>query len=132
MARELRRWQWIRPEDVVVFVELDGFTDDWHRLRLSDDDLHALQLAIMAKPQGAPVVSGTGRLRKIRYAPLKLGKGKSGGTRVCYVSFEEYSVVLLVLAYPKNEKDDLSNSEKMAIKKLIEEIEEEFAKGYWK
>jgi RNase H-fold protein (predicted Holliday junction resolvase) len=48
------------------------------------------------------------------------------------VYFEEYSIVLLVLAYPKSEKDDLSNAEKKAIKKLIEEIEQEFAKGYRK
>lgn len=132
MAKELHPRHKIRPEDVVVFIELDGFTDDWQRLKFSDDDLHALQLAIMAKPKGAPVVSGTGRLRKIRYAPLKSGKGKSGGARICYVYFEEYSVVVLVLAYPKNEKDDLSSAEKQVIKKLIAKIEEEFAKGYRK
>jgi phage terminase large subunit-like protein len=34
-----------------------------------------------------------------------------------------------VLAYPKNEKDDLSDVEKKALKKLIEEIENELAKG---
>jgi hypothetical protein len=130
MAKEPHRRHRIRPEDVVVFVELDGFTDDWRGMKLLDDDLHALQLAIMAKPKGAPVIEGTSRLRKIRYAPLRSGKGKSGGNRVCYVYFEEYSVVLLVLAYPKNEKDDLSDAEKKAIKKLIENIEDEFAKGY--
>jgi hypothetical protein len=83
----------------------------------------------MAKPKGAPVVPGTGGLRKIRYAPLRSGKGKSGGVRVCYVYFEEYAVVLLVLAYPKNERDDLSAIEKKAIKKLIEEIDNELAQG---
>ena len=119
----------IRPEDILVFVELDGFTGDWHALRLSDDDLHALQLAIMAKPKAAPIMQGTGGLRKIRYAPLKSGKGKSSGARVCYVYFEQYSVVVLVLAYPKNEKEDLSVPEKQAIKKLIKEIEDEFATG---
>jgi hypothetical protein len=86
----------------------------------------------MEKPRRAPVLPGTGGLRKIRYAPFKSGRGKSGGSRVCYVHFEEYAIVPLVLAYPKNEKDDLSNAEKKAIKKLIEEIEQEFAKGYRK
>jgi hypothetical protein len=71
MAKEHRRRHRIRPEDVVIFVELDGFTNDWQDRRLSDDDLHALQLAIMEKPKGAPVLPGTGGLRKIRYAPLK-------------------------------------------------------------
>jgi hypothetical protein len=130
MVREPHHW--IRPEDIVVFVELDGFTDDWYGLRLSDADLHALQLTIMANPKAAPVVPGSGRLRKTRYAPLKSGKGKSGAVRVCYVYLEEYAVVLLVLAYSKKEKDELSNPEKKAIKKLIHEIEEEFAQGYRK
>jgi hypothetical protein len=132
MAKEHRRRHRIKPEDVVIFVELDDFTNDWQELRFSDDDLHALQLTIMEKPKGAPVVPGTRGLRKIRFAPAKSGKGKSGGSRVCYAYFEEYALVLLVLAYPKSEKDDLSNAEKKAIKKLLEEIEQEFAKGYRK
>ena len=77
-----------------------------------DDDLHVLQLAIMEKPKGAPVLPGTGGLRKIRYAPLRSGKGKRSGSRVCYVYFENYSIVLLVIVYPKNEKVDLSRREK--------------------
>jgi hypothetical protein len=132
VAKEHRRRHRIKPEDVVIFVELDDFTNDWQKLRLSDDDLHALQLAIIEKPKGAPVVPGTGGLRKIRFAAAQSAKGKTGGSRVCYVYFEEYAIVLLVLAYPKNEKDDLSHAEKKALKKLLEEIEQEFAKGYWK
>jgi hypothetical protein len=132
MAKEHRPRHRIRPEDVVIFVELDDFTNDWQKLRLSDDDLHALQLAIMETPKGAPVVPGTGGLRKIRFAPAQSRRGKSGGSRVCYVYFEEYAIVLLVLAYPKNEKDDLSYAEKKTIKKLLGEIAQEFAKGYRK
>ena len=132
MAKEHRRRHRIKPEDVVIFVELDDFTNDWQKLRLSDDDLHALQLEIMEKPKGAPVVPGTGGLRKIRFAAAQSGRGKSGASRVCYVYFEEYAIVLLVLAHPKNEKDDLSHADKKAIKRLLEEIEQEFAKGYRK
>jgi hypothetical protein len=36
------------------------------------------------------------------------------------------------LAHPKTEKDDLSKAEKQAIKRLIEEIEGQFAGGYRK
>src|SRR5438876_11783109 len=118
MAKGFRRRPEIERENVAVFVELDGFTEDWFGLGLSDDDLHALQLAIMANPKAAPVMPGTGRLRKLRYAPLKSGRAKSGAARVCYVHFEEYAVVLLVLAYPKNEKSDLSTAEKKVIKRV--------------
>ena len=29
----------VQPEDLMTFIELPGFDDDWKRLRLNDDDL---------------------------------------------------------------------------------------------
>jgi hypothetical protein len=45
--------------------------------------------------------------------------GKRGGVRVCYVLFREHGIVLLVTAYGKNQKDDLSAAEKKQIRDLI-------------
>lgn len=77
----------------------------------------------MTGPKRAPVVSGTGGLRKIRIAPEGWSKGKSGAARVCYVYFEASCLVLLLAAYGKNEKGNLKAAEKRQIKQLIEEIE---------
>jgi hypothetical protein len=112
----------LRPEELLHFVELRAFTDAWDNfLGLSDDDLLALQVLIMKQPKAAPIVKGTGGLRKVRFA--RDGSGKRGGIRVCYVYFEEFGVVLLVHAYAKNRKDDLSAAEKKSIQKLIQEVE---------
>jgi hypothetical protein len=46
------------------FIQLDGFTSDWRDLKLGDDDLRRLENAILARPEGAPVIPGTGGLRK--------------------------------------------------------------------
>jgi hypothetical protein len=46
--------------------------------------------------------------------------GKRGGVRVCYVFFPDHAVVLLVAAYGKNEKEDLTAVEKSSIRGYIE------------
>ncbi len=113
------------PEDLLHFIEMRGFEDDWERLGLDDDDLLALQIAIMAGGKNAPRIKGTGGLRKLRFAPVKWNAGKSGAARVCFVYFETYGIVLLVVAYGKNEKDELSDEEKKFAQKLIREAERE-------
>lgn len=77
----------------------------------------------MARPKAknAPVIEGTGGLRKLRCG--RKDKGKSAGYRVCYVYFEEFATVLLVTIYGKNEQDDISAAERKAIRRLIETIE---------
>lgn len=125
-AREKRRLCYpgdkFSPEDFLNFVQWDSFVADWKSLGLCDDDLRALEVAIMAKPTGAPVVGGTGGLRKLRFAPAAWNKGKRGAVRVCYVYFEVHHVVLLLVAYGKTEQDNLTAAEKKSIKTLIEEI----------
>ena len=118
-----------RPHDLLTFVELRSFTKAWDDMGLTDDDLNTLQIGIMAMPKAAPVVAGTGGLRKIRFAPVGWSKGKSGALRACYVHFEDHGIVLLVLVYRKNERDDLSASEKRSIRRLIQEAEKELAKA---
>lgn len=108
-----------QPEDLLTFIEMRGFRDDWKRMGLNDDDLSVLQFAIMAAPRDAPVVPGTDGLRKLRFAPARWGKGKRGAARVGYVFFEEFGLVLLVIAYAKNEQDNLSADDKRIIRDMI-------------
>lgn len=118
----------LSPAELLTFIELDDFREDWEGLRLDDDDLLAVQVAIMRAPKRNPVVPGTGGLRKIRFSPKDLPKGKSGAFRVCYVYFEEFGIVLLIVAYGKNEKDDLFAAEKKAIRQYIERQKAVFSK----
>ncbi len=113
---------------MLQFIEMPGFSNDWEELRLDSDDLLALQVAIMSGPTRAPVVQGTGGLRKIRFAPPRWNIGKSGAVRVCYVYFDEWGIVLLVIAYSKNEKDSLTANEKATVRDLIARQEAEFSR----
>ena len=111
------------PEDLLHFIELDEFIDDWKSLGLNDEaDLFALQMAIMADPRGAPVIGGTGGLRKLRFAAEGSKTGKRGGVRVCYAYLEEHFIILLCAAYDHREKDNLSAADKRGIKQYLEKI----------
>ena len=119
----------LTPEDFLHFVEMDEFRGDWKQLGLNDDeDIWALQIAIMCNPRGSPVIPGTGGLRKMRFAPDKWNVGKSDAVRVCYVYFPNHWTVLLVAAYSKNEKDNLTDGEKAGIRKYIKQVESWLAK----
>ena len=121
-----------QPEDLLTFVEMRGFSDDWKRLGLDDDDLLGLQVAIMADPRQPPVVPRTDGLRKIRFAPRRWNTGKRGAVRVCYVYFEEFGIVLLVVAYAKNERDDLAEADRKAVRELIRRQKQAFAQRHFK
>lgn len=102
----------------MIFIETPMFTK---RLRdLLDDDRYAdFQRELALNPEQGDVIEGTGGLRKVRVASR--GRGKRGGSRVIYYHFVSRSHIALLLIYPKNEKDDLSDSERKALKQLIEQ-----------
>lgn len=113
----------LRPEDWARFVELPGFSGAWKKLKLNDEDRKALQVLIMMGPKEAPVIKGTGGLRKARFAPVRWKVGKSDAARVCYAYFADYSIVLLVAIYRKSRKDNLSQAERNEIKRLLDRFE---------
>ena len=90
---------------------------------LDDHDLKRLQEELLADPKVGAVMRGTGGVRKMRFAFEQ--KGKSGSVRVIYVDFEVYEKIFLITAYPKNEKDNLSDSERNEIKQMIHALEEQ-------
>lgn len=106
-----------------TFVELPIFRSRWKDMGLDDDDLKRLQEELLADPKVGAVMRGTGGVRKMRFAFEQ--KGKSGSVRVIYVDFEVYEKIFLITAYPKNEKDNLTDSERNEIKQMIHVLEEQ-------
>ena len=88
---------------------------------MDDGDLRRLQEEILSDPKVGAVMCGTGGVRKMRFSFEH--RGKSGGVRVIYVDFEVYEKVYLITAYPKNEKDNLSDAERNELKQLISILE---------
>jgi hypothetical protein len=76
-----------------------------------------LQTKLLIQPDAGDVIPKSGGLRKLR-VPAK-GKGSRGGARVLYYWLRNDSQILLLLVYPKNEKDDLSARELKMLKQLV-------------
>jgi len=74
----------------------------------------------MRNPEIGKVIAGTGGLRKMRFGRPSDRIGKRSGVRVCYVHFSQHAIVLLVTAYGKNERDDLTPREKKYIREYID------------
>ena len=114
-----------------IFVELPIFRSKWEDLGLNDSDLRRLQEQLLVDPKVGAVMRGTGGVRKMRFAFEH--RGKSGSIRVIYIDFEVYEKIYLITAYPKNEKDNLSDSERAELKRMIaileSQLEENNRKG---
>jgi hypothetical protein len=114
------------------FVEHVSFTGDWQRNDLTDEDLRALQSLIMASwnnPRLAPLVQGTGGLRKLRFAPVGRASGKRGAFRVYFAPFPDHGIVLLAALFGKNERSDLTAAERQEIARQLARIRELLDRG---
>ncbi len=110
---------------LLSFVYLGSFLDDWADLGLGEPDLGALEKLIMDRPEVGVVMAGTGGLRKVRFAPTKGGKGKSGSERVCYALFPRPGLALMVTVFGKDEKGNLTAAERNAVKAMLTRYEAE-------
>ena len=103
-----------------MFRHIKSFDSRWADLGLDDDDLAKLQDEICDDPQRAPVISGTGGIRKIRFGIDS--RGKSGGVRVLYGDLPEHGIVYLFAVYPKSEKENIDDSERKILKDMMTQI----------
>jgi hypothetical protein len=85
---------------------------------LDDDSKQTLLDELVARPDAGDIIKGSGGLRKLRWSAH--GRGKRGGIRVIYY-WQVKQVMYLLLAYPKNKKDDLSDQELSVLKKVVQE-----------
>lgn len=107
-----------------TFVETSGFTGSvWNFL--PDSDYARLQLFLIENPGAGDVMPGCGGLRKLRIADPKRGKGKRGGARVIYLFVTAASRFYMLDIYGKDEKDDLSASDKRELRRLAEQLKRE-------
>ena len=103
-----------------AFVEMTSFSK-YRPDYLSDESFNDLQLELLANPKKGDTISGTGGLRKLRWADERRGKGKRGGTRIIYYYFDSGDQFWLFLIYDKDDMTDLDNKQKKALKRALDE-----------
>lgn len=102
----------------MVIIETSVFTRRLPEL-LSDEEYRKLQTALVNRPDSGALIVGSGGLRKVRWV-LK-GGGKRGGVRVIYYWAVARQQLLMLLIYPKNERDDLVPEQLKVLRKIVEE-----------
>jgi len=71
---------------------------------------------IACNPEAGDVIPESGGVRKVRWS--RAGAGKRGGARVIYFYHDDTRPLYLLLVYAKGRKEDLSDDEKRAVRKL--------------
>jgi hypothetical protein len=100
----------------MLFIETPIFTKQASGGLFSDEELKGLQKELLANPNKGDLIPGSGGLRKIRLA--QKGGGKRGGFRVIYYRSTP-EVIFLLLAYQKNQKDNLTKTELKILRDLM-------------
>jgi mRNA-degrading endonuclease RelE of RelBE toxin-antitoxin system len=98
-------------------VETAVFTKQINTL-LPDDQYKELQKELVFNPSAGDIIKHSGGLRKIRWRSAS--KGNRGGIRVIYYWFVSEDQIYMLLAYGKNEKDDLTAAELKILRQLVE------------
>src|SRR4029077_19541675 len=92
----------------------------------SEEERADIVAVLAADPESGDVIGATGGFRKVRVA--RRGMGKSGGARVVYIWRNERFPVFLTTVFPKNEKENLSMAERIALKKRADSIFETYGR----
>jgi len=108
----------------IRIIQTKRFIKDVTRLidqhRLSTEDFKEFKEELAEHPKTGDVIPGAGGVRKIRLKTA--GQGKSGGFRVCYFYHQENVGLYLLLIYPKNEQENLTNEQTKFLRELAREI----------
>ncbi len=103
----------------MIFIETPTFTRLISEL-LADDDYSKLQEELVKRPDAGDLIKDGGGIRKVRWK--RTGTGKSGGIRIIYYWLTEDHQILMLVAYPKNIKDSLTDKETAVLRKLVKDL----------
>jgi len=98
-------------------VRTKRYSRDLKRLGADAADVQALETAIADNPQIGDVIPGLGGIRKVRFGFG--GRGKRGGGRAIYFLMLEDETAVMLFAYAKNEKEDLTPAERQAALEIM-------------
>lgn len=98
-------------------IETQDYLNDAASAGMSDAERLQIVTALSANPQLGDLMPGTGGARKVRFPTT--GKGKRGGYRVILYYGGKDIPVFLLAVIKKNERSDLSQSEKNELRKEL-------------
>jgi hypothetical protein len=111
----------------VVFIESKRFTKRLYELARThaDEVVGNIQRDLIQSPLRGMIVPGLAGIRKARARNPGRGKGKRGGYRYLYLFLPRKDHVHLLFLLDKDEQEDLSAAERLVLRRLVAEIEEQ-------
>jgi len=103
----------------MIFIETPTFTRLIADL-LDDDEYSKMQTELAKCPDVGDLIKNGGGIRKLRWK--RAGTGKSGGIRAIYYWLTEDNQILMLVAYPKSVKDNLTDKETAILRNLVKEL----------
>ena len=102
----------------MLIIETPLFTKLIQEL-VPDENYRLLQQTLILRPETGDLIQGGGGLRKIRWKVP--GRGKRGGLRVIYYWDVSAERIYMLLAYLKNQQEDLTPAQLRQLRQLIKE-----------
>ena len=94
---------------------------------LSAEEIKDLIDYLSDYPEVGDLITGTGGVRKLRWQ--RKGMGKRGGSRVIYFYYNDFIPLFLLTVYAKNQKPDLTESQKTELRGILQELVKQYMKG---
>src|SRR4051812_5459921 len=107
---------------LLEFVYLPSF-DRAVKGILNDAAVHALEETLLVDPEVGDRMTGTGGVRKMRFALG--GRGKSSGLRVVYYYRTNRGRIYMLTAFAKTDQANLTTAQKHTMQQLVAAIERE-------
>jgi len=101
-------------------VRTTRYRKDLKRLRMTAAEIRTLEQSIADDPTIGDVIPGLGGIRKVRFA--RGNQGKRGGGRAIYFVMVADDQAIMLLAYAKNEQEDLSQDQRKAVLAIVKEL----------
>ncbi len=101
-------------------VRTKRYTKDLKRIGATRAEIDALEHTIACHPTVGSVIPGLGGVRKIRFG---IGtRGKRGGARAIYFAMIDEDLALMLFAYSKSDRDDMTADERKVAAALMGEF----------
>lgn len=104
----------------MIVVRLKPYLRAMKRMGFGDALMREIEAVILSAPEAHPMIQGLRGVRKARFA--RPGRGKSSGGRAIYYLAVSSDRLFMITAYPKDERDDLSADQRIAILAAIDRI----------
>ncbi len=107
-------------DKLITIIETPEFIKQAGKF-MSDSSRREFINFISANPYAGDLITGTGGVRKVRWASDPT-KGKSGGARVIYFYYSDDIPLFLFSTYAKSNRENISQTERNALKAVVKQL----------